>query len=153
MKDLTQVIHENSIRTIPLVATLGIEVRQAVVTDAEVVAQTYLPDRPEQRNHVGGPHAGAMFTAAESATGAVIQAAFADLFDRMVPLIMNGKIRYQALAKGDVLTTARLSLAEVERTRAELAAGTRPEFFINVEIAASGVTTGILETHWTLKPI
>ena len=78
MKDLTQVIHENSIRTIPLVATLGIEVRQAVVTDAEVVAQTYLPDRPEQRNHVGGPHAGAMFTAAESATGAVIQAAFAE---------------------------------------------------------------------------
>jgi hypothetical protein len=95
MRDFTEIIDKYSRESIPLVKTRGIHVTEAVITDTEVRAVCSLPDRPEQRNHVGGPHAGAMFTAAESASGGVVQAAFADLFSQAVPLIMNGGMRFQ----------------------------------------------------------
>ncbi|CAB4694910.1 MAG: DUF4442 domain-containing protein [Actinobacteria bacterium] len=153
MRDFTEIIDKYSRESIPLVKTLGIHVTEAVITDTEVRAVCSLPDRPEQRNHVGGPHAGAMFTAAESASGGVVQAAFADLFSQAVPLIMNGGMRFQALALGDIVATARMPIAEVARVRGELAEGKRPEFYIEVEVASAEAITGLLSTHWTLKPI
>jgi len=153
MRDFTEIVDKNSRETIPLVKTLGIHVTEAVITDSEVRAVCTLPDRAEQRNHVGGPHAGAMFTAAESASGGVVQSAFADLFTQAVPLIMNGNMRFQALALGDIVATGRMPIAEVARVRSELAEGKRPEFFVEVEVTSGDGVTGYLSTHWTLKPI
>lgn len=150
--DLTQRIDQYSRAAIPLVATLGIVIEEITLDPISAIA--FLPDRPEQRNHVGGPHAGAMFTMAETASGAVIQALFADLFDRATPLIMNGEITYRALALGDIrgFATLRGGPEELTRIRGELAGGTRPEFFIDVEIRSDTAVTGALKTHWTLKP-
>ena len=150
--DLAKLIDQNSRTTIPLVATLGIVIEE--VTLDPIVAIAFLPDRPEQRNHVGGPHAGAIFTMAETASGAVIQALFSDLFKVATPLIMNGEITYRALALGAMrgVATLRGGRAELERVRSEVAAGLRPEFFIDVEITSATGTTGALLTHWTLKP-
>jgi len=149
---LAKVINDNLQATVPLVATLGIVVEQ--VTLDPIHAMALLPDRPAQRNHVGGPHAGAIFTMAETASGAVVQALFMDLFTVATPLIMNGAMSYRALALGDIrgAATFRGGQEEVVRVRQELAEGQRPEFFIDVEISSSTGVTGELKTHWTLKP-
>lgn len=150
--DLAKLIDQNSRATIPLVATLGIVIEEVGLDPIRAIA--FLPDRPEQRNHVGGPHAGAIFTMAETASGAVVQALFADLFGVATPLIMNGEITYRALALGDMRGVAILrdGRAELERVRSEVDSGLRPEFFIDVEIRSATGITGALLTHWTLKP-
>ncbi len=150
--DLAKLIDQNSRATIPLVATLGIVIEEVTLDPIRAIA--FLPDRPEQRNHVGGPHAGAIFTMAETASGAVVQALFSDLFTVATPLIMNGEITYRAIALGDMrgVATLRDGRAELERVRSEVAAGSRPEFFIDVEITSATGVTGALLTHWTLKP-
>jgi len=150
--NLTERIDQNSRDTIPLVATLGITIEEVSVENQSALA--FLPDRPEQRNHVGGPHAGAIFTMAETASGAVVQALFSHLFDVAIPLIMNGEITYRALALGDMraLATLQGGTETYERVIDEVSKAQRPEFFISVEITSQTGVTGGLLTHWTLKP-
>ena len=48
-----------------------------------------LPEQPAYFNHVGGPHAGAMFTLAESASGALVLANFGDRLADATPLAVE----------------------------------------------------------------
>src|SRR5919106_469749 len=84
--------------TVPMVRTLNLEFVEASAERAVV----RLPDQPDFHNHVGGPHAGAMFTLAESASGAIVLAAFGDQLNRAVPLAVTAEIDYKKLAKGAV---------------------------------------------------
>ncbi|MEU3452362.1 DUF4442 domain-containing protein [Micromonospora sp. NPDC006766] len=95
---------------VPFARTLDIEfVEVAPEAEGGVRAVVRLPDNPEHRNHVGGPHAGAMFTLGETASGAVVLA--------------------------------------------ELDAGQRPEFPVEVEIGTEdGTTTSVMTVTWTLRP-
>ncbi|NUT31964.1 MAG: DUF4442 domain-containing protein [Hamadaea sp.] len=136
--------------SVPLVKTLGITFLSVSPDGTEVV--TALPDRPDLHNHVGGPHAGAMFSLAETATGAVVLAAFGDQLDKAVPLAVGARVAYKKLAMGEVTATARLT-RPVADVVAELAAGTRPEFDVAVEIRrADGAVTGEMTVTWTLRP-
>ncbi|MFC5286785.1 DUF4442 domain-containing protein [Actinokineospora guangxiensis] len=135
--------------TVPWVATAGVEFD--AVTPTRVTCS--LPDRPEQRNHAGGPHAAVMFGLAETASGAIALAAFAEHMAAATPLVLRSEIRYRKLATG-VLT------AEAELTRpvadviAELEAGERPELPVECVIRnAEGVTTAEMTVVWTLKRI
>ena len=132
---------------VPMVATLGLEYQEVAVDRTVVI----LRDQPAYRNHVGGPHAAAMFAVAESATGAVAIAAFGDLMDRAVLLPTTATMDYIAIARGDLTATARLD-GDAEAARAQFDAGTRPEFDIVCEIAdAAGTITGRFRARWTLK--
>jgi len=134
---------------VPMVATLGLEYVEVSPERTVVV----LRDQPEYRNHVGGPHAAAMFALAESATGAVAIAAFGDMMDRAVLLPTTATMDYVAIARGDLTATARLD-ADADAARAQFDAGTRPEFDIVCEIAnADGAITGTLRVRWTLKAL
>lgn len=133
---------------VPFMDTLGIE-EVSVDTDAAVLR---LPDVETQRNHLGGPHAGAMFSVGESCSGIVVMTLFADTFDRAVPLPMGASIRYLKVALGPVTASARL-LGTVEDVLATLDAGERPQFDIAVELTTEdGTVTGDMTVHWTLKP-
>jgi uncharacterized protein (TIGR00369 family) len=134
-------------QAVPLVRTLGI--RFVSANAAEVVAE--LDDRPDLHNHVGGPHAGVLFSLGETASGAVVLSAFADQLSETVPLAVNAQIAYKKLALGPVRATARL-LRPVEDVLAELQSGTRPEFAVGVEIAnAEGLVTAEMTVTWTLR--
>ncbi|MFV2103921.1 DUF4442 domain-containing protein [Micromonospora sp. LOL_024] len=110
------------------------------------------PSEPATHNHVGGPHAGAMFTLGETASGAVVLAAFGHLLDRATPLAVRAEIAYRKLAIGPVLATARLGRPPAEVV-AQLEAGERPEFPVPVEIATeNGKPTGEMTVIWTLRP-
>lgn len=134
--------------TVPMVRTLKLEYLETTPEKAVLA----LPDQDEYRNHVGGPHAGAMFTLGESASGAVVLAAFGDQLSRAVPLLVTAEIAFKKLALGPVRATATLgrSVAEVV---AELDEGKRPEFPVTVAIQREdGAVTGEMTVVWTLRP-
>ncbi|PNG91422.1 DUF4442 domain-containing protein [Streptomyces malaysiensis] len=134
--------------TVPMVRTLNLEFRE---TSPERAVLS-LPDQSDFHNHVGGPHAGAMFTLAESASGAVVLAAFGDQLGRAVPLAVRAEIGYKKLAKGPVTATATLGRPAADVV-AELDAGERPEFPVNVAIThEDGAVTGEMSIVWTLRP-
>ncbi|ALE76700.1 hypothetical protein FRP1_26000 [Pseudonocardia sp. EC080625-04] len=135
-------------QAVPWVGTAGITFGE--ITTERVEA--FLPDRSDQHNHVGGPHAAVMFGLGETASGAVGLAAFASAGDRAVPLVVRSEIRYLKLAKGDLRAEAVLTRPAGE-VLAELDGGTRPEFSVDVTITdADGVQTGAMTIVWTLKP-
>ncbi|MBB5123098.1 hypothetical protein AF335_27065 [Streptomyces eurocidicus] len=134
--------------TVPMVRTLNLAFGE-ITPERAVVS---LPDQPDYHNHVGGPHAGAMFTLAESASGAIVLAAFGDQLGRAVPLAVSAEIGYKKLAKGPVTATAELGRPAAEVV-AELDAGERPEFPVRVAITrADGAVTGEMTVVWTLRP-
>ncbi len=141
------------LEAVPFARTLGIEfVEVAAEGEGGVRAVVRLPDVPEHHNHVGGPHAGAMFTLGETASGAVVLAAFGQVLDRAVPLAVTASITYRKVALGPVRATARLGRVPAE-VIAELDAGRRPEFPVEVEIGTEdGTTTSRLTVVWTLRP-
>ncbi|MFD8726985.1 MULTISPECIES: DUF4442 domain-containing protein [unclassified Streptomyces] len=141
-------VGEMLVATVPMARTLNLEFLETTAERAVV----RLPDQADYHNHVGGPHAGAMFTLAESASGAIVIAAFGDQMSRAVPLAVKAEIGYKKLAMGEVTATATLGrpIADVV---AELDAGQRPEFPVAVEIRrADGAVTGEMTVVWTLRP-
>ncbi|MGW1182538.1 DUF4442 domain-containing protein [Streptomyces drozdowiczii] len=134
--------------TVPMVRTLNLEFLESTAERAVI----RMPDQAEYHNHLGGPHAGAMFTLAESASGAIVIAAFGDQLGRAVPLAVSAEIGYKKLAMGEVTATAVLGRPAAEVV-AELDAGERPEFPVTVEIRrADGAVTGEMTVVWTLRP-
>lgn len=135
-------------QAVPMVATLNLEFNEVTYERAVMT----LPDQNAYHNHVGGPHAGAMFTLAESASGAVVLANFGDRLADATPLAVEATIRYLKLAMGPVTATARM-MRSGEQVLQELADGGRPEFLVEIELAnAEGVVTGEMTIVWTLKP-
>ena len=135
-------------QAVPFLRTLGLE--EVELSPQRAILR--LPDVESQRNHVGGPHAGAMFTLGEAASGAVVLQEFGSTLDRATPLPMNATIQFLKVALGPMTATAvlRRSVAEV---LAELDAGLRPEFDVTVELrTADGTVTGQMSVRWTLRP-
>ncbi|MEU8523442.1 DUF4442 domain-containing protein [Streptomyces sp. NBC_01216] len=134
--------------TVPMARTLGLEFLETTSERAVV----RLPDQADYHNHVGGPHAGAMFTLAESASGAIVLAAFGDQLGRAVPLAVKAEIGYKKLAMGVVTATATLGRPAAEVV-AELDEGRRPEFPVRISITREdGAETGEMTVVWTLRP-
>ncbi|MFF2927555.1 DUF4442 domain-containing protein [Streptomyces celluloflavus] len=141
-------IGEMLLATVPMARTLNLEFVEATAERAVV----RLPDQSEYHNHVGGPHAGAMFTLGESASGAIVIGAFGDQLSRAVPLAVRAEIDYKKLAMGPVTATAQLG-RPVAEVVAELDAGRRPEFPVHVAIRrADEAVTAELRIIWTLRP-
>ncbi|WP_338678138.1 DUF4442 domain-containing protein [Streptomyces sp. SCSIO 30461] len=134
--------------TVPMAATLNLEFLESSAERAVV----RMPDQAAYHNHVGGPHAGAMFTLAESASGAIVIAAFGEVLNRAVPLAVSAEINYRKLAMGVVTATAALGRPAAD-VIAELNAGKRPEFPVEIAITREdGAVTGEMTVLWTLRP-
>lgn len=136
-------------KTVPMVGTLDLEFED-MAADRMVMR---LPDQAPYHNHIAGPHAGAMFTLGESASGAIVMANFGDRLGEVTPLAVEARIRYLRVAKGDVTATATLDRPASEIID-QLDAGERPEFAVSIAIAdADGNQTGEMTVIWTLKPV
>lgn len=134
--------------TVPMVKTLNIEFGDITSTTAEL----RLPDQPEFHNHIGGAHAGAMFTLAESASGALVLVNFGDRLAEATPLAVEATIRYLKLARG-VITATATSNVDASGVISQLQSGIRPEFTVEVALTdEEGVQTGQMSILWTLKP-
>lgn len=110
-----------------------------------------LPDRTEVHNHIGTLHAGAMFTAGESAAGMAFTGAFADQLDRILPLAAGAQIRYRAVARGDLTVTATLP-GDVDELRERLARDGKVAFPVTVEMHdPDGTLCAEMSVDWHLR--
>lgn len=135
-------------QVVPMVGTLALEFVELEPQRAVMV----LPDQAPYHNHVAGPHAGAMFTLGESASGALVFVNFGDRMTEATPLAVEATIRYLKFAKGRVTATATMDRDPAD-VIAELDEGRRPEFAVEIALTTDdGTQTGAMSVLWTLKP-
>ena len=110
-------------------------------------ATVRLPERVEMTNHVGSQHAGGLFTAAETASGAAFVGAFAERLGEITPLAKSANISYEKIAKGPIDATATL---DDDGLIDKLEADGKVEFQIDVVLKDSGdqqVASATIDWH------
>ena len=147
---------ESLISAVPFARTVGIEITDVRRGEdgggGDISATATLPDEERLHNHVAGPHAGALFALGETASGAVVMAAFGEHLALGTPLAVRAEIAYRKLAVGPVQAVATLG-RPVRDVLAELTAGERPEFPVTIEITrADGAVTTEMTVVWTIRP-
>jgi acyl-coenzyme A thioesterase PaaI-like protein len=109
---------------------------------------------PELHNHLGGPHAAAIFGLGETAAFAVLLEVFGDLVESgsAVPLIKNGQIAYSAVATGPLLAQSRL-VDDEAGARAALEARGSCSFDVEVLFRreSDDVHTAVMTARMALK--
>jgi uncharacterized protein (TIGR00369 family) len=134
---------------VPFVGYLGIEIVEVGPGEATV----RLPSRTELTNHVGSQHAGALFTAAETASGAAFVGAFAVRMGDVTPLARSAEINYERIATGPITAHGRLGMDAAEAL-AILDEEGKVEFPCEVEMTDSNgtrVATATVGWHVRLK--
>src|SRR4051794_34063743 len=117
-------------QAVPFVGHLNLEIASIGEGEATVV----LPERPELLNHVGSQHAGALFTAAETASGATFVGAFAERMADVTPLARSAEVAYEKIANGEITAKATLGVDAAEAL-ATLDAEGKVEFPCEVELS------------------
>jgi len=115
-------------------------------------ARATLPMRTEVANHIGTPHAGAVFTLAEAASGAAMAGAFAEILLGLRPVAAEARIAYLKLAKGTLLAEARTEQPP-ETLRATLDADGKVSFPVLVDVTdETGAQVARVEIAWHVSP-
>jgi uncharacterized protein (TIGR00369 family) len=134
-------------QAVPFAGHLNLEIVEVGEGEATVV----LPDRPELKNHVGSQHAGALFTAAETASGAAFVGAFAERMGDVTPLARSAEISYEKIANGDITARARLGIAS-DQALATLDAEGKVEFPCEIELTdADGTLVAAANVRWHVR--
>src|SRR3954464_10877430 len=116
-------------QAVPFVGHLGLEIAEVGEGEATVV----MPERPELLNHVGSQHAGALFTVAETASGAAFVGAFAERMGDLTPLARSAGIPYVKVGRGAGEGKARLTMP-ADEALATLDKDGRVDFSVEVEM-------------------
>lgn len=141
------VIAKGMSQAVPFAGYLGLEITS--VSEGESVVR--LPDRPELGNHVGSQHAGALFTVAETASGAAFVGAFAERLGDVTPLARSADIVYEKIAKGQIEAHAKLGVPAAEAL-ATLDAEGKVEFPCEVELTDSaGTRVARATVNWHVR--
>ncbi len=134
-------------QAVPFAGHLGLKIESIGAGEATV----RLPERPDLTNHVGSQHAGALFTAAENASGAAFVGAFAERLAEVTPLARSAEIDYQKIARGPIEARARLGVPG-EEILATLDAEGKVEFPCEVELFdGAGQRVATATVHWHVR--
>src|SRR5471030_2092882 len=87
-------IKQQMMDSLPFVRLLGIRIDEIGPGTSAVS----LPEDPKLNNHLGTQHAGALFTLAETASGAAMAGGFAELIVGLRPVAKESRIQYQKVA-------------------------------------------------------
>ena len=132
---------------VPFASYLGLEITEVGPGEATVV----LPRRAELNNHVGSQHAGALFTAAETASGAAFVGAFAVRMGDVTPLARSAEIDYLKIAHGPITAKGSLGM-EAAEALATLDAEGKVEFPCEVELTDErGNTVASATVSWHVR--
>ncbi|OGQ24542.1 MAG: hypothetical protein A2138_10695 [Deltaproteobacteria bacterium RBG_16_71_12] len=99
-------------------------------------AQVHMPGREQLMNHVGIVHAGALYTAAETAAGIAAMDVVGD--QRAVVLLRSANVRYTRRATGPVLATATVDLGRAQAARQAFLAVARADVTVTVVADCEG---------------
>lgn len=134
-------------QVVPFVGFLDLRIESIVAGEATVV----LPDKDELKNHVGSQHAGALFTAAETASGAAFVGAFAERMGEVRPLARSAEISYEKIAQGEVTARARLGVPAADAL-ATLDSEGVVQFPCEIELSDSdGATVATATVRWHVR--
>src|SRR5918993_708925 len=134
-------------QAVPFAGHLNLEITEVTAGEATVL----LPERPELLNHVGSQHAGALFTAAETASGAAFVGAFAERMGDVTPLARSAEISYEKIAKGVITAKARLGIP-ADQALATLDADGKVEFPCDIELTDSeGTLVAAANVRWHVR--
>lgn len=127
---------------------LGITVDKMADGNAEV----RLGWKPEIGNHVGSVSAGALFSLADSTSGAAMISALGDAMSNVTPLARGGDINFLKMAKGDIVGRASFSPEEIKTiiTEIETDGVSRPIGHVEM-IDANEVVVATAEFRWHIK--
>jgi uncharacterized protein (TIGR00369 family) len=142
-------IAQGMTQAVPFAGFLGVEVTRVAAGEATVV----LPERTELTNHVGSQHAGALFTAAETASGAAFVGAFAERMGDVTPLARSAEISYEKVANGPIEARATLGVP-ADEALATLDADGKVVFPCQIELTDTNgqrVATATVEWHVRLN--
>ncbi len=140
-------IAQGMTQAVPFAAHLGLE----ITSIAEGEAVVALPERADLNNHVGSQHAGALFTAAETASGGAFVGAFADRMGEVTPLARAAEISYEKIAKGPIEARAKLGVA-AEEALATLDAEGVVEFPCEIELFdGDGTRVAVATVQWHVR--
>src|SRR6478752_2506745 len=138
-------IAQGMTKAVPFAGHLGLEITSV----GEGRATVRLPGGDELMNHVGSQHAGALFTLAETASGAAFVGAFAERMGDVTPLARSAEIAYEKIAKGPIEANAKLGMAKDEAL-ATLDGEGKVEFPCEVELtdpAGTRIATATVRWH------
>jgi len=132
---------------VPFAAYLDLEITEVGPGEATVV----LPRKAELNNHVGSQHAGALFTAAETASGAAFVGAFAVRMGDVTPLARSAEIDYEKIAHGAITAKATLGM-DAAAAIATLDEEGKVEFPCEVELTdKDGQRVATATVHWHVR--
>lgn len=141
------VIRSVMAEAVPFAKYVGVELTEV----GDGTASARLVQRPDLANHIGTLHAGALFTAAETASGAAVAGAFKDLIGSLRPVAAEAKIVYLKLARGAIACTA--ATAEPgEELRRRLEAERKVVFDVLVDLVREdGQPAAKLSVTWHVR--
>jgi uncharacterized protein (TIGR00369 family) len=142
-------IAQGMTQAVPFAGHLGLEITHMAEGEAVVL----LPERAELTNHVGSQHAGALFTVAETASGAAFVGAFAERLGDVTPLARSAEISYEKIAKGPIEASAKLGVPPAEALAA-LDADGKVVFPCEIEltdVSSQRVATATVQWHVRLN--
>jgi len=145
--DPFEAIAQGMTQAVPFAGFLGVEVTHVEAGKATVV----LPERAELTNHVGSQHAGALFTAAEAASGAAFVGAFVERMADVTPLARSAEISYEKIAKGPIEAKATLGVP-ADEALATLDAEGKVVFPCQIELTdADGQRVATATVQWHVR--
>jgi uncharacterized protein (TIGR00369 family) len=140
-------IKQQMMDTLPFVRLLGISIDDIGAGTSRVS----MPDDPKLNNHLGTQHAGALFTLAETASGAAMAGGFAELILGLRPVAKESRIAYQKLARGATRAEGRVP-GDLAALKAQLAQDGKVAFPVAVDIFDSeGTLAAQVTVDWYLS--
>lgn len=140
-------IKQQMMDTLPFVRLLGISIDDIGAGTSKVS----MPDDPKLHNHLGTQHAGALFTLAETASGAAMAGGFAELILGLRPVAKESRIQYQKLARGATRAEGRVP-GDLAALKAQLAQDGKVAFPVEVDIFDSeGTLAAQVTVDWYLS--
>jgi uncharacterized protein (TIGR00369 family) len=140
-------IKQQMMETLPFTQLLGIRIDDI----GNGTSRVSMPADPKLNNHLGTPHAGALFTLAETASGAAMAGGFADLIMGLRPVAKESRIQYQKVAKGATRASGRVP-GDIDALKATLKAEGKVAFPVEVDIIdAEGTLAAKVQVDWYLS--
>lgn len=99
------VIRSVMAEAVPFAKYVGVELLEV----GDGFASARLIQRQDLSNHIGTMHAGALFTLAETASGAAVAGVFMEMIGSLRPVAAEARVSYLKLAKGLISCSATTS--------------------------------------------
>lgn len=133
--------------TLPFVRLLGIQIDEIGAGTSRVS----MPVDPKLNNHLGTQHAGALFTLAETASGAAMAGGFADLILGLRPVAKESRIQYLKLVKGATRANGRVP-GDIAALKQALQAEGKLAFPVEVDVFdAEDTLVAQVQVDWHLS--